>query len=350
MKNYKINTTKKRIALEVIFLVVVTFVCGILFFIKEYNDKEVDVIDLKIDSLNDTYFKRRFEALDIKQELEEYSYESYKKNILNDTDSSFRKKIYNSLCSAFRYYENEKTFNEFINDFEYDSINLKDIEISILERKKNEIKDQISNTNKLCNTIIIVLLIVTYPLRYLFYLIKWAIKTLEEKEIHKETFSPKQEIIQSDSEQNIKKSKQNIDELISFQDNLNNSDPDKKNIFPLWLSLSKEYIKGSTYLWRMILGTITILFFGFGLYLMFITACKRSNSLGFKRTNSIIISIIVTLFILISSAIRLIELPIENYDENTEKYILFLGLTFFLTIPHLILIFKNGNKNINESL
>ena len=152
MKNYKINTTKKRIALEVIFLVVVTFVCGILFFIKEYNDKEVDVIDLKIDSLNDTYFKRRFEALDIKQELEEYSYESYKKNILNDTDSSFRKKIYNSLCSAFRYYENEKTFNEFINDFEYDSINLKDIEISILERKKNEIKDQISNTNKLCNT------------------------------------------------------------------------------------------------------------------------------------------------------------------------------------------------------
>ena len=41
---------------------------------------------------------------------------------------------------------------------------------------------------------------------------------------------------------------------------------------------------------------------------------------------------------------------LSNFKENTEKYILFLGLTFFLTIPHLILIFKNGNKNINESL
>ena len=351
MKCFKINTAKKRFAFEIIVLSIVSLSYGLIYLIQEYSSQKNEkyIHNSKIFSLNENYFKKTYVYLEIRSEIKAYSYESYKRNILNDKDSTFRRYLYEKLSEEDRTFRNDLSFNEFINKFEYDSINTIDLQISILEKKIDELDEQIEKSDKNYNSLFFIIIIFAYPMRYAFYLIKWAIKTLEIKEIKKDNISNQETIVLTDNDKFINKSTRYTDADITIQNDPKNSEPLNKSPFPIWLSFSKEHITGSKYLLRMIAGTFLILFFGIGLYFMFITAYKRSNSLGLNKNNSILVSIIVTLLILICSVMRATVLSIDNYLNNTDQYYQFLALTFLLLIPHFILIFKNGNTESIKS-
>jgi hypothetical protein len=124
----------------------------------------------------------------------------------------------------------------------------------------------------------------------------------------------------------------------------------KKITIPVWLSFSNEYIKGTTYFLRMIIGVMTIWILGFGLYLMIITSYKRSKSLGLNKRKSIVFSILIPILLIISSVIKIIELSTNNYIENIDRYYIYLGIIYLLLVPHFIFIFKNGNKVLFETI
>lgn len=352
MRNFKINTAKKRFAFEIIILTIVLLFAGGLILIKKNsaNKFNTNYITRK-DSLDENYFNRFYRF--IRFRLEDYSYEAYKRKILNDKDSSFRKRLYYIACSEDKTFGNDMSFTKFLNSFEYDSINSIESEISLLNEKIDELYEQRRKSNEFYDNLIIFILITSYPIRFLYYLIRWALRTLEISKSKKDIIITPENIVTPDNDKIIKKSFHYTDPINTLHNDINalTNNPDNqtniketvyKGPLPIWIRFTKEYISGSTYLWRMIIGTFLILFLGLGLYFMVITAYKRSNSLGLNKNNSIIASIIVTLLILICSVMRATVLSIDNYLNNTDQYYLFLGLTFLLLIPHFILIFKNG--------
>jgi hypothetical protein len=124
----------------------------------------------------------------------------------------------------------------------------------------------------------------------------------------------------------------------------------KKITIPIWLSFKNEYIKGTTYLLRMIFGVLTIWILGLGLYFMVITTYKRSKSMGINKRNSIILCILIPVLIMVSSVIKITELSINSYIEDINRYYLFLGMIYLLLTPHFILWLKNGNKVLFETI
>jgi hypothetical protein len=116
-----------------------------------------------------------------------YSYYSYKKKILNDKDSSFRKTLYYRVSSYNPKFINDWTFDQFINEFEYDSISIENIENidklkSGLENKLKFISNQPYGIDRLHFNIIQIFLLIFYPIRYLFQMTYWSIKTLRKNE------------------------------------------------------------------------------------------------------------------------------------------------------------------------
>jgi len=126
-------------------------------------------------------------------------------------------------------------------------------------------------------------------------------------------------------------------------ENLTNRDVKKESNFKNYFRYNNEYINGYTYWLRMILSWILVIFLGIGILLMSTTVYKRSKSLGYGKRFSIINSILIPILFIISFFVMIYyNLHIRSSDNDT--FYEFILLRFLLTIPHLILIFKNGTR------
>jgi hypothetical protein len=337
--NYKINTKKKRFAFEIIFLLTTTFVCLIIFLtgnylhdieLKSYYKKE-EIIQSKIDSLNDNVFRHRYENLNENQRINDYSYESYKKSIFNDKDSSFRRIIYYRLCDLYSGYQNEKTFEEFIQQFEYDSINKIDEEITNLQLQKEIVSKQFPYSNDHHIIFISILLTILYPLRLIYYLIRWSINTIKETEETSEI---------NKNEPKFDNSKIGIVEINDtlIEENKKENKPKILNYF----TFNNEYLNGISYLNRMIISSVTSIIFGIGIYLMLTTIFKRSKSLGFSNVISIVFCVTIPTMFLLNFVLIFIENSNSDFSDNNIFTSILFRLLFGL--PHLVLLFKNGTR------
>lgn len=353
---YQINTKKKRLAFEIILFSFTFLICSIIFFIGDYSMnyrrdnhyKKVEEIENKINKLKDNVFRKRYEYLETNQRITDYSYNSYKKNILDDKDSSFRRMIYYRLCDLYTDYKNEKSFEEFVTQFEYDSINIIDDQINQLEEKK-ELLSQQRQENELSNnwedfhiTLIVILLIIFYPLRLIYYIIKWSLNTLKETDIspqNKKTDELKintviEEIRNPEIEVGVENKVDTtyLEENTQFKEN-------KKTDIRNYFKFNNEYINGFSYLTRMLLSVFTSIIFGLGLLLMLSTIYKRSKSLGYNKTLSIINCIIIPVSFILNITINETERIFGKSDD-----ILMSTIPLVLMIPHMILLFKNGTR------
>ena len=187
---YKLDTRKKRFAFEILLLILSMLICSTIYFTGKYrlnklSEKE-HITQIQIDSLSDNVFRNRYINLKNNQQLNDYSYESYKKTILNDKDTSFRRRIYYDLCTVFSEYRNERTFEEFLNQYQNVSIDEIDEQILNLQIQNENLSKKYSDISSNNLTLIIILLIIFYPLRFLFYLIKWSFHIIKGTEINKE--------------------------------------------------------------------------------------------------------------------------------------------------------------------
>lgn len=97
-----------------------------------------------------------------------------------------------------------------------------------------------------------------------------------------------------------------------------------------FFTYSNENITGRTYFLRQFLNGFLIIFFGLGLYLIAITTYKRIKAFEMSDSNAMLCAIVFPILLCIS---------------------MFFGPANFLClIVHLILIFKNGNKQKQEIL
>lgn len=181
------NKSRKKIfAFEILILIVTIILFSIIHYLGVYYDRKENnkyiLLKSEIDSLNNNPFRNRYNYLVENKDysIESYSYDSYKNKILNDDDTSFRKLLYYRLSELDKTYSNDVSFEEFISRYKYfDSINLIDERIIKLEERYNNYDTYKGREiSSLLNQILISLL---YPLRYLFYIIRWSLKTLSEK-------------------------------------------------------------------------------------------------------------------------------------------------------------------------
>jgi hypothetical protein len=97
-----------------------------------------------------------------------------------------------------------------------------------------------------------------------------------------------------------------------------------------------EILSGNNYLIRVILGTLAIALFGLGLWVLAASGYKRAGAFGWKRelrvTSAILIPIVGVSNLLSKS-------DYVNTDLNIFDVVSVIGLIF-----HLILLFKNGNR------
>jgi hypothetical protein len=342
-KKYLINTKKKRFAFEIIILVFTIFSCTSIFLIWNYIEsyhydnynKKKQVINSKIDSLKDNAFRNRYDNLNKYEKINDYTYESYKKKILNERDSSFRREIYYRLCNLYSAYSNERTLDEFINQFEYNSINKIDEQISSLELQSEELSKELPETNNIHIILIVILLTIIYPLRYIYYLIRWSLNTLKETENEKE--------IEKENQQSVIQSKKDFNSLnINSNTDFLNDNKNEKSKFTNYFTFNNEYINGLSYLNRTIIGIFTFWIFGLGIYLMLTTIYKRSKSLGLSKKFSIFNCILIPSLFIFSFTLNFIETNELEYSNN-NIFTSFL-LRVLIGLPHLILVFKNGTR------
>lgn len=117
--------------------------------------------------------------------------------------------------------------------------------------------------------------------------------------------------------------------------------PKNKSRFINYFSYNSEYLSGSNYLIRMIIGSITIPIFFIGLLLISTTVYKRSFSLRFGKIVSVINSILLPILFSLSVVINNTQKILGESDDPLMDIVPFLFL-----IPHLFLIFKNGKKSL----
>ena len=116
---------------------------------------------------------------------------------------------------------------------------------------------------------------------------------------------------------------------------------ENKSGFKNYFSFNSEYLSGSSYLLRMIIGGITVPLFLIGLFLISPTVYKRSISLGFSKTASIINCVLIPILFSLSVVIKNTQITFGDSDDPLMTIVPFLFL-----IPHLFLIFKNGKKSL----
>jgi len=97
---------------------------------------------------------------------------------------------------------------------------------------------------------------------------------------------------------------------------------------------NNEPISGSNYIIRLIVGSLLIILFGLGLWVIAATSYKRAGAFGWSKTFRIICSILIPIF----SIFNLLS------DELAP-----LIVSLSLTALHLTLIFKNGNKTLDKA-
>jgi hypothetical protein len=356
IKFLKINNIRKKIAFEIIILIFTSLVCSLIYLIGDYSEhkkianheSKVETIKIEIDSLKSYYYFRRvYSWLDQNGHISDYTYNSFKKNILKDNDSSFRKDIYYIICRSDPSYKNEFTFEDFINTLEVDSIEQideVDEQIIALEKQSEFLNQHPTEYNDSYEYLIGIIFFICYPLRFIYYLLKWAFKTLKEEETASNT-NP------------IKNNTLLIDECKSIDEKPNNLSSYKKEISPSksrqhkmekkgykirlkkYFTNSDEYINGNQFWMRSFLGAITIPLFGLGLYLIFLAAYKRCKSVGFDKTVSKICSHLLVLVSIISPFLPLVLPKIYNYSFEEVLFV-----EFLLSLPFVYLHLTNGAR------
>jgi hypothetical protein len=141
-------------------------------------------------------------------------------------------------------------------------------------------------------------------------------KSETKKELELETVG-KSEIYENSTDQNIK----------------------KESSFKNYFRYNKEYLTGINYLNRMIIGIITIPIFFIGLILMSTSVYKRTSSLGFGKSISIINSILIPVLCILTFMINYTE---RKYGISGDPLMVIVPLIFSIT--HMILVFKNGTR------
>lgn len=350
---YKLDTRKKRFAFEILLLMFSIFICGIIYFTGKYrfntiNEKE-QTIKLQIESLSDNVFRNRYVSLKNNQKLDDYSYNSYKKNILNDKDTSFRRRLYWDLCIVFSEYRNEKTFEQFLNQYQNVSIDEIDEQILNLQIQNENLSKQYSDISSKNLTLIIILLIIFYPLRFLYYLAKWSFNIIKGTETNKET--NQQDNNQQDnlniktndfiSKNEVPEMKSEIDEKLINQGVIEeySNVVKEKSKFKNYFTFNNEYLIGVSYFNRMLLGLLTSWILGLGFFLMIPTIYKRSKSIGLKKKTCVLYCFIIPIAFILKFIISRTNNLLGYYDES-----FLLSIQIVLSIPHLILLFKNGTR------
>ena len=98
-----------------------------------------------------------------------------------------------------------------------------------------------------------------------------------------------------------------------------------------------EPITGWNYLARFIIGSMLILLFGLGLWILAASAYKRSGAFRWDKSYRVFMAILIPIL-----AVTNILANAPGYLESSFNLIDFIGFTG--AVFHLILLFKNGNK------
>lgn len=339
IKYFKTRRFKKRIAFEIILLTLTIIICYTIYAFGEYSKRENEILYSKINSLKEyscenIYWELETDHINGDYYMNEYSQKAFNKRMLEDKDSAFRKFIYWRLCVYKSKYKNDISEDEFINLFDNTTYNKNNQQI--LNLKERIYNDDINEF------LICLLLIIIYPLRIIYYLLKWALKTLKEKDIPNDNIL-NEGFIQINNDKPSKDEKpRNLSNYKKEISPLKKNQPEmekKRSRIQLkkYITNSDEYITGNQYWLRTSLAAITVPLFGFGLYLMFLAAYKRCKSIGFDKIASKTYAIILIIISIISPFLTMFLLKTNSLDEV-------LLVDFLLCIPFVYLHLTNGTR------
>ena len=190
-----IEKVKKLIAKEVLlaFGIVVTVAAswGLLLLRNEYyKDKqetlknEISQLDSELDSLSNNYSKEIYDYLAElnPSHLKDTSYNDFFKSVQNE---KYSKEIYNRIAYEDSTFIVDVTFTEFYNTIKKQISNERVYYFKKEKTQKQEAllytTSSIWDNNKIKTVfqyIFIVLIILAYPVRICYFLLKWALKTL----------------------------------------------------------------------------------------------------------------------------------------------------------------------------
>lgn len=118
-----------------------------------------------------------------------------------------------------------------------------------------------------------------------------------------------------------------------------NQDIKKESNFKNYFRYNNEYLTGINYLIRMVIGSITIPIFFIGLLILSTSVYKRTSSLGFGKSMSIINCILIPILCILTIMINYTE---NKFGSSGDPLMLIIPLIFSLI--HMILVFKNGTR------
>jgi len=178
--NFKeIKTWKKRFALELLILILTSATISMFLISKDAysrfkRDRQESII-LKIQDLQNNTYNHRFTFLNNTYNDFE-SYESFKSHIKLDKDTSYRTRLYRLLNEQGYFKEEYVDFNTFMLRFKECNIDSIDSQIESLQSEQDNTRE-VENYIDLFSILIVILI---YPLRFLYFVVKWAFKTLDE--------------------------------------------------------------------------------------------------------------------------------------------------------------------------
>ena len=178
--NFKeIKTWKKRFALELLILILTSATISMFLLSKDAysrfkSDRQESII-LKIQDLQNNAYNNRFTFLNNTYNDFE-SYESFKSHVKLDKDTSYRTRLYRLLNKQGYFKEEYIDFNTFMLRFKECNIDSIDSQIESLQSEQDNTRE-VENYIDLFSIMIVILI---YPLRFLYFVVKWAFKTLDE--------------------------------------------------------------------------------------------------------------------------------------------------------------------------
>jgi hypothetical protein len=113
----------------------------------------------------------------------------------------------------------------------------------------------------------------------------------------------------------------------------------KESNFKNYFSYNNEYLTGINYLIRMVIGSITIPIFFIGLLILSTSVYKRTSSLGFGKSMSIINCILIPILCILTI---MINYTVNKFGNSSDPLMSIIPLIFSLI--HMILVFKNGTR------
>jgi hypothetical protein len=175
---------KKFFAFELLILLSSIFISAIVLIPLDYHCNELNKINSEINDLKQTsvYRKRYSWISDHYTGMD--SYETYKEKIFADRDTTYRRWIFDLLQKSkyeipnygdYDYF----SFEECLQGYQ-DFKEMNRIDSAIAELEKIHVDDP-NKRWEIGLYLVITILIITYPVRFLFYLVVWALRTLKEE-------------------------------------------------------------------------------------------------------------------------------------------------------------------------